>query len=273
MTKILTQHIALNNQYNITNSTNLAKDIVKLEITDTHRLITFDIKDLYVNIPIQETINIAQERMTKNNDPQKTQRIIKLLKVILRQNYFTFQEQIFQPTQGVAMGSPISGLVLEIFLQHEEIHIKHILDSKKIAYYARYVDDILIIYDSAQINKKDIDTYINRIHKNIKLNITHEEQHSINFLDLTITRNHNKLEINIYRKPTTTDTTINFLSNHPMEHRMAAYRHHIDRMHTLPLDKNKKWKEWQTIQRIGKSNNVPMQVLQKLNKRTQQKTR
>jgi len=73
------------------------------------------------------------------------------------------------------MGSPISGLVSEIFLQqNEEIHLKHILDAKKIAYYARYVDDILIIYDSAQINKKDIDTYINSIHKNIKLNITHE---------------------------------------------------------------------------------------------------
>jgi hypothetical protein len=35
--------------------------------------------------------------MTKNKDPQKTQQIIKLLKVILEQNYFTFQQQIFNP--------------------------------------------------------------------------------------------------------------------------------------------------------------------------------
>ena len=86
-------------------------------------------------------------------------------------------------------------------------------------------------------------------------------------LDLTITRNQNKLEIDIYGKPTTTDTTINFLSNHPIEHRMAAYRYYRDRMHALPLDESKKQKEWQTIQRIGKSNNVPTQLLQKLNKR------
>jgi hypothetical protein len=120
MTKILDQHIALNNQYNIANSTNLANDLIKLEITDTHKLITFDIKDLYVNIPILETLNIAQKIMTKNKDPQKTQQIIKLLKVILEQNYFTFQQQIFQPTQGVAMGSPISGLIAELFLQQSE---------------------------------------------------------------------------------------------------------------------------------------------------------
>jgi hypothetical protein len=78
MTKILDQHIALNNQYNIANSTNLANDLIKLEITDTHKLKTFDIKDLYVNIPTLETLNIAQKRMTKNKDPQKTQQIILL---------------------------------------------------------------------------------------------------------------------------------------------------------------------------------------------------
>jgi hypothetical protein len=181
--------------------------------------------------------------MTKNKDPQKTQQIIKL-KVILEQNYFTFQQQTFKTAQGVAMGSPISGLIAELFLQQsEETHLKHILESKKIIYYARYVDDILIIYDSAKINTQDIDTYINSIHKNIKLNSTHEEQCSINFLDLTITQNHNKLEIDIYRKPTTTDTTINFLSNHPTEHKMTAYRYYIDRMHTPPLDESKKRKE------------------------------
>ena len=37
------------------------------------------------------------------------------------------------------------------------------------------------------------------------------------------------LENDIYRKPTTIDTTINFLSNHPIEHKMAAFRFHISR--------------------------------------------
>ena len=69
MTKIIDQCTTLDNQYNVTNSINLANELIKLEITDTHKLISFDIKDLYVNLPIQETINIAQKRMTKN-DPQ-----------------------------------------------------------------------------------------------------------------------------------------------------------------------------------------------------------
>jgi hypothetical protein len=43
-----------------------------------------------------------------------------LLETILGQNYFTFQNQIYQPHKGVAMGSPISGTIAEIFLQQLE---------------------------------------------------------------------------------------------------------------------------------------------------------
>jgi len=40
----------------------------------------------------------------------------------------------------------------------------------------------------------------------------------------------------MYRKPTTMDTTINYISNHPMEHKLAAYRYYISGMITLPLN-------------------------------------
>jgi len=45
---------------------------------------------------------------------------------------------------------------------------------------------------------------------------------------------------------------------------MAAYRYHIERRHKLPLDPIKKQKEWEIIQAISESNNVPIKLLQKL---------
>jgi hypothetical protein len=78
-----------------------------------------------------------------------TQQIMSLLRVGLTQNYFTFQQTIYQPNQGIAIGSPISSLIAEIFLQqYEDKNIKHLIDTKNIAYYPRYVDDILIIFDT-----------------------------------------------------------------------------------------------------------------------------
>jgi hypothetical protein len=61
-------------------------------------------------------------------------------------NYFQFNNTFYQPKQGIAMGSPISGLVPEIFLQYyEQSIVKNCLDNNKIIFYNIYVDDILII--------------------------------------------------------------------------------------------------------------------------------
>jgi hypothetical protein len=43
-------------------------------------------------------------------------------------------------------------------------------------------------------------------------------------------------------------------------------------MRSLLLDPSKKQKEWKIIQPIAKNNNIPQQLLQKLNQRVQQKT-
>jgi len=48
------------------------------------------------------------------------------LRTVLSQNYFTFQQKIYQPEQGISMGSPISSLIAEIFLQnYEDKNIKN----------------------------------------------------------------------------------------------------------------------------------------------------
>jgi hypothetical protein len=133
------------------------------------------------------------------------------------------------------------------------------------------VDDILVIYDSTLTTPDNIQRYLGTIHNNIQLNLTHENNYSVNFLDLTITRKPSYLDIRIYRKPTTTDTTINFLSNHPPEHKLAAYRFLIRRMLTLPIHTEQRHEEWQNILHIAHRNNFPRNLITNLKHRIQQK--
>ena len=143
--------------------------------------------------------------------------------MVLQQNYFTFQEQIYQPTKGVALGSSFSGITAEIFLQHlEQSHVRSLLVFKPITFHARYVDDILIIYDASHTNTDTTTQYSNFIHRNQKLNPTLQANDRVNFLDFSITGKASQLEIDIFRKPTTTDTTVSYLSNHSGEHKLAA---------------------------------------------------
>jgi hypothetical protein len=241
LAKKLNDHTHLKYQYTVKDSTTLANDLMKLKLNDNHRMITFDIKDLYVNIQINETLMITETLISKHNNEQVTKQILTLLKTILQQNYLLFQDHIYQPTKGVSKGSPILGIVSEIFLQHlENTQLKQILDTNNIILYTRYVDDILIIYNTKKISPEIIQDHINNIHPALKFSPTHEHNNTINLLDLSIIRYPSKIEINIYRKPTTTDTTINHTSNHPTEHKMAAYRYMINRMLTLPLTAERK---------------------------------
>jgi len=65
--------------------------------------------------------------------------------------------------------------------------------------------------------------------------------------------------------------TINFLSNNPIEHKVAAFSNHITRMHSLPLTPKRKQKEEKLIQLVAQNNNFPQKLLRKLNFQIQQK--
>jgi len=124
----------------------------------------------------------------------------------------------------------------------EELFIKHWIESQEIFYYKRYVDDI-IIYDQNKINEIAITNIMNGINEQLEFKATEEINNSINYLDLTINRNINKIELNIYRKPTNADITIQYTSNHPRDHKQAAFTFYINRMLTLPItDQAKKEK-------------------------------
>jgi len=85
----------MDNSYTIDISTNLAHDLTKLTISDSHRIVNLDIKYLYVNIPIPEIIDIARAQLLKHNNKNITEQICTLLEMVLQQNYFEFQEQIY----------------------------------------------------------------------------------------------------------------------------------------------------------------------------------
>ena len=62
------------------------------------------------------------------------QEILQTLHIILSQNYFQINDSFYKPATGVAMGSPLSGLVVEVFSQYCENLILHSIENKHIFY-------------------------------------------------------------------------------------------------------------------------------------------
>jgi hypothetical protein len=140
--KRLKELLNLKYEFNYTNSVTFAEDIMKIHMKANHELITLDTKDLYVNIPIDTTINITKKPLKYNNvDGQIAKEIINNLEALLHQNYFQYEGKFYKPKTGIAMGSPLSSIIAEIFPQHLEQQIlKHTLERQTITYYTRCED-------------------------------------------------------------------------------------------------------------------------------------
>jgi hypothetical protein len=131
-------------------------------------------------------------------------------------------------------------------------------------YYKRYVDDILIIFDSNKIDEETIHNNINNIDQHLEFKMSMEENRTINYLDLAINREINKVNLSIYRKPTYIDITIHASSNHPYDHKIAAFKYYINRMLTMPLTEQATQQEWEKILQMAYNNGFTERIVHKL---------
>jgi hypothetical protein len=105
---------------------------------------------MYTNIPIAETKHILNKALESNGvETNTTQELLSWYDTVTKQNYFSFKKHTHIQTEGLAMGTPSSSILSEIFLQHiEHTHIPNIATKHKLINYLRFVDDILLIFDS-----------------------------------------------------------------------------------------------------------------------------
>ena len=88
-------------------------------------MISFDIEALFTSVPIEPAISIIKKLLEEDkNLHQRTTMTVKqisyLLEFCLRTTYFTFQGKMYEQIKGAAMGSPISPLVANLFMEDLE---------------------------------------------------------------------------------------------------------------------------------------------------------
>jgi hypothetical protein len=256
VSKWLSTLIQLPFSFNVKNSPQLIQDLSELKFESQFRMCSFDISNMYTNIPTETLPVIMQGIMNAslvNTDHIK--HIISLMKTVLSQNYFQHENVIFMQTEGLAMGAPTSSILSEIFLQFlEHNKICKILAKNKIVAYFRYVDDILIIYDAHKTNIANVLKTFNSLHPKIKFTSELEQDNKINFLDITLHRLPNELFASIYRKPTASGYLIPYGSCHPLQHKMAGIYHLVNRIVEYPIPEVEREKEIRVCQQIANNN-------------------
>ncbi|KAJ4433893.1 hypothetical protein ANN_16206 [Periplaneta americana] len=128
-----------------------------------------------------------------------------------------------------------------------------------------YVDDILILYKGNKRQVQNLHQHIKKIHPKLHYTLEIENNKSINFLDITITKVDNKNTFKVYRKPT---THIHNTSNHPTQHRQAAFRTMVHRLLNIPMNQQDYNEELNTIKYISQENGYNPNIIDNIIRKT-----
>jgi hypothetical protein len=268
LSNILKQYTQLPYTYNVKNSAHLMEELSKVDIHNNIRLCSFDITNMYTNIPTEDIGHIIT--MILNNNYigiDNIYEIIHFTDIIFKRNYFEFNKIVYKQNEGLAMGAPTSAIIAEIYLQYiEHTSTQEILEKHKIVSFHRYVDDILILYDNTVTNVKHVLENFSNINNKLQFTMELESNNNLHYLDLNITRTNTTLTYNIFRKPTVTSTTLHNTSCHPYEHEKAAYKYLQDRVNSYIITPENKVIEENIIRQIAYENGYNNSITQKQNK-------
>ena len=88
-------------------------------------LSSYDVTSLFTSVPIDPSLNIIKDLLEndeKLNDRTvlSVQNIMELLGFCLHNTYFSFQNKFYEQVEGVAMGSPVSAIVANLYMEYFE---------------------------------------------------------------------------------------------------------------------------------------------------------
>ena len=109
--------------------------------------------------------------------------IILLLEFCLKNTYF-FQDQFYEQVEGAAMGSPVSPIVANLYMEYLEQKALSTAPNPP-RFWCRYVDDTFVIHK--EVNKQGFLQHINSVDPAIKFTVEdNKDDGSIPFLDTIV---------------------------------------------------------------------------------------
>ncbi|XP_066953339.1 uncharacterized protein [Macrobrachium rosenbergii] len=170
---------------------------------------SLDVESLFMNVPVEETINIILDcvyRSDKNPLPISEDVLRDMLKASTTEAPFLYHRgELFRQVDGIAMGAPLRVLFANKYMATGEE--RTFREHQKPEIYVQYTDDIFVTITETDDARKLADA----LKRNSVLNFTaeHSQQKTLPFLDVLVKRQEGQFKTTVYAKATNAGRCLN----------------------------------------------------------------
>ena len=258
-----------NSGFTVTYSAHFVSTISSETIPDNEIMVSFEIESLCTNVPIDAAVKTALQIL--EDDPRFADRttltpaeIADLLNFVLRSTYFQYNGSIYEQLEGEAMGSPVSAVITNLYMESFEQQAIN-TSAYKPRNWKHCVDDTFTILD-----RGNIDSFLQRLNNqqpSIRFTMETEKDYKLAFLDTAVSRQlDGRLTTSIYRKPTHTDQYLAYDSHHPYSVKHGIVKCLYERAKRLVTKPSVTSKEKKHLSSVLGSNGYPFSFFQKITK-------
>ena len=195
----------------VTDSRHFIEILKNIKLNSNDLMVSFDVTSLFTKVPVEEAINIIEDKLKAANLPSEW---ANLTKFCLETTFFQYQDNYYGQREGAAMGSPLSPIIADIFMEALETEVLNNITPAPTHWY-RYVDDTFVVWPHGKDKLPGFLHQINSQHPNIRFTMEIEENNQLPFLDVLVKkRDDGSLAHCVYRKPTHTNRYLNAASHH-----------------------------------------------------------
>ena len=212
--------------HHMKNTADFVQQLKGITLQANEDIVSYDVSALFTSVPIDPAISIIRRKLELDQElhlrtSMNVEQITSLPEFCLKTTYFQFQGRFFEQLQGAAMGSPISPIVANLYMEDFENKAINTTECPP-RVWKRYVDDTFVVIEANK--KQGFLNYINNVDPFI--HFTTEDARtdgSIPFLDtIVMPQFDGSLLTSVYRNPTHTDQYLQWNSHHHLSAKFSV---------------------------------------------------
>ncbi len=254
------------NGHSVNNTKDFVDRMTNRTLSEDEEQVSFDVSNLFGNVKITKALSVVRGRLEKDKTlkdrtSMTVDQIMDLLEFCLTNTYFVFHGTYYRQKFGAAMGSPVSPIVANLFMEDFEANAIATAPTPPKCW-DRYVDDTYTIIVKDKV--EELHHHINNLEPTTdygSIKFTREPSRpdgSIPFLDTNcIPQQDGNIHTVVYRKPTHTDLYVQWDSNHPLSAKLSVVSSLFHRASVVCRDENDLRKEQEHLETVLKFNGYP----------------